>query len=513
MNFGIFTFNYSIVSFVSRIIGYVRDIFIAFYLGTTIYSDIYAICCRLPFYFRTIIFEGNFNAAFIPTYTSINDDIKKKSFFTSLLIFFLIFFFLLFVILEIYMPNIISIIAPGFNDSEQFELAVKVARITFPYLLFLVVISFLIALLNSHFLFFAAASTHIVLSVVIIFFLFISSKFYQLPIIMVSWGFLASGILQVFFLYLSIRSKIKKVIIFESFEFQKVFQFFNLLWPGLIIYGFTHFNKYVGYYFASFETSFLSYIYFAERIYFIPITIIATSISIILLPFIAKSFKEEKFDMVIYFQRLSIKYCAIFIIPSTFGIIFLSTDIVNVLFERGDFNSLSTKNTSDVLKILTLSMPAYSLMLIMLPYFFVASKLRGIFYSSAVCFITNLILIIYLQRIYGFMSIPISFSITTWIFVISMFFLMKKYNLNFIDQNILKIIFKFVIFSIIMIIFLYISDDLIRIFLKNKTVLLTINILVSTIIFISLFYFFERKTFTELILFYKSRKNKNVELK
>ena len=170
MNFGIFTFNYSIVSFVSRIIGYVRDIFIAFYLGTTIYSDIYAICCRLPFYFRTIIFEGNFNAAFIPTYTSINDDIKKKSFFTSLLIFFLIFFFLLFVILEIYMPNIISIIAPGFNDSEQFELAVKVARITFPYLLFLVVISFLIALLNSHFLFFAAASTHIVLSVVIIFF-------------------------------------------------------------------------------------------------------------------------------------------------------------------------------------------------------------------------------------------------------------------------------------------------------------------------------------------------------
>ena len=64
-----------------------------------------------------------------------------------------------------------------------------------------------------------------------------------------------------------------------------------------------------------------------------------------------------------------------------------------------------------------------------------------------------------------------------------------------------------------MIIFLYISDDLIRIFLKNKTVLLTINILVSTIIFISLFYFFERKTFTELILFYKSRKNKNVELK
>ena len=123
----------------SRILGYLRDILIAVFLGTSIYADAFFVAFRLPNTFRRLFAEGTFNAAFIPSYA----DAKQKGNETAkkfadevfnLLLFFLI---LLVLIIEIFTPFLVYLIAPGFyEDPQKFDLATEFTRITFPFLLF-----------------------------------------------------------------------------------------------------------------------------------------------------------------------------------------------------------------------------------------------------------------------------------------------------------------------------------------------------------------------------------------
>ena len=145
----------------SRILGYLRDILIAVFLGTSIYADAFFVAFRLPNTFRRLFAEGTFNAAFIPSYAEEKlkrEDIGKKfaDDVFNLLLFFLIF---LIVIVEIFTPFMVYLIAPGFyEDPEKFSLATEFTRITFPFLLFVSLSSLLSGVLNTNNKFAAAAA-------------------------------------------------------------------------------------------------------------------------------------------------------------------------------------------------------------------------------------------------------------------------------------------------------------------------------------------------------------------
>ena len=169
--FGFFTL-------ISRILGYVRDILIAIFLGTSIFADAFFVAFRLPNTFRRLFAEGTFNAAFIPSYAGIlaknkieADSFAKKVF--SLLFFILLFFVL---VAEIFMPQLIYLIAPGFyKDPQKFDLAVDLSRITFPFLFFICLASFFAAILNSYNKFAAAAAAPIILNLILIGSLFLNN--------------------------------------------------------------------------------------------------------------------------------------------------------------------------------------------------------------------------------------------------------------------------------------------------------------------------------------------------
>ena len=132
-------FSASIFSFftlISRILGYVRDILIAIFLGASIYADAFFVAFRLPNTFRRLFAEGTFNAAFIPSYTSekIKSNNKGKIFADDVLSLLLVALIFLVTLAEIFMPYIIYAIAPGFiNDDVKFNLAIEFTRITFPF--------------------------------------------------------------------------------------------------------------------------------------------------------------------------------------------------------------------------------------------------------------------------------------------------------------------------------------------------------------------------------------------
>ena len=145
MNLLASTSVFSFFTLISRILGYLRDILIAFFIGTSIYADAFFVAFRLPNTFRRLFAEGTFNAAFIPSYQEekLKSKTSAKSFADEVLCLMFIFLFILVLLAEIFMPFLVNLIAPGFkNNFEKFNLAIEFTRITFPFLLFVTLASF-----------------------------------------------------------------------------------------------------------------------------------------------------------------------------------------------------------------------------------------------------------------------------------------------------------------------------------------------------------------------------------
>ena len=160
---------FSFFTIISRILGYLRDILIAIFLGASVFADAFFVAFRLPNTFRRLFAEGTFNAAFIPSYTSAKLKSQKegKKFADDVLSLLLLFLLFVVTLVEIFTPYLVYLIAPGFaDDSIKFNLAVEFTRITFPFLFFVSLSSFFSGILNSNNKFAAAAAAPIILNVI-----------------------------------------------------------------------------------------------------------------------------------------------------------------------------------------------------------------------------------------------------------------------------------------------------------------------------------------------------------
>ena len=145
MNLIASTSTFGFYTLISRILGYVRDILIAIFLGTSLFADAFFVAFRLPNTFRRLFAEGTFNAAFIPSYVSekIKNEKKGKKFADEVLNLLIIILSFIVLLVEIFTPFIVYLIAPGFiGDMQKFNLAVDFTRITFPFLILVSLSSF-----------------------------------------------------------------------------------------------------------------------------------------------------------------------------------------------------------------------------------------------------------------------------------------------------------------------------------------------------------------------------------
>ena len=219
---------FSFFTIISRILGYLRDILIAIFLGASIFADAFFVAFRLPNTFRRLFAEGTFNAAFIPSYTSAKLKNQKtgKIFADDVLSLLLLILLFLVTLAEIFTPYLVYLIAPGFIENNiKFNLAVEFTRITFPFLLFVSLSSFFSGILNSNNKFAAAAAAPIILNIILILSIIIS-YFENLNIAkQLSYGVTVAGIIQLIFL-IFFTSKYYKPNIKFSFKINNKVKFF-----------------------------------------------------------------------------------------------------------------------------------------------------------------------------------------------------------------------------------------------------------------------------------------------
>jgi len=475
------TYVFSFFTLLSRILGYFRDILIAIFLGASIFADAFFVAFRLPNTFRRLFAEGTFNAAFIPSYVSAKNKDQRtgKKFADEVLGILILILFFIILLVEIFTPYLVYLIAPGFLDnSEKFNLAVEFTRITFPFLLFVSISSFFSGILNSNNRFAAAAAAPIILNIVLILSLLISYFFNLNFAKQLSYGVTLAGIIQLLFLIFFTKKYYKPSIEFKIRLSGKVRFFFKKLLPSILSSGVTQINILVGTIIASFEASAVSYLYYADRIYQINLAIAGIAVGTVSLPVLSKAFKQKNVLRISNIQSRSIELSLLLSMPASLGLILASKEIVNALFGYGSFTIENINMTASALKYFGYGIPAFALIKILSNFFFARNNTKMPFYISTSIVLLNILISISFFSKVGFVIIPIATSISTWIGVMAYIYLLNDKNFlllrNYLPKNILKIILSTAFMSFLLMFGLDYYADYLDYNYKYKSVYLLI---------------------------------------
>ena len=438
MNLIASTSTFGFFTLISRILGYARDILIAIFLGTSLFADVFFVAFRLPNTFRRLFAEGAFNAAFIPSYAGALEKNKIEADNFARNVFNLLFIILLFFVLvaEIFMPQLIFLIAPGFyKDPEKLKLAVDLSRITFPFLFFICLASFFGAVLNSYNKFAAAAAAPIILNVILIGSLFFSQWVNISEVLILSYSVSFAGFLQLMVLLFFVRKNFKPILSIKIKIDEQIKFFFLKLLPSIFSSGVTQINILVGTIIASFQAGAVSYLYYADRVYQMNLAVAGIAIGTVMLPELSKHIKNNNFEQATNLQNRALELSLFLSIPAAVALIIASDQIITSLFGYGSFDNKSVINTAIALTFFAFGVPAFSILKILSNFFFARNDTKTPFYLSVVSVTLNIIIILSLFSRLGFVIIPIATSVSSWINALMHYYFIKKRNLHIFDSK------------------------------------------------------------------------------
>jgi len=433
------TGTFSFFTIISRLFGYLRDILIAVFLGTGPIADAFFVAFRIPNTFRRLFSEGTFNAAFIPSYSSLSNKKDSENFANNIFNLLILGLFFLVLAVKILMPLFVFLIAPGFGgDYEKMELAIILTRITFPFLLFISLASFFSAILNSHNKFAIAAAAPIILNILLIGVLFFGKILNDQLVYYLSYAVTLSGILQFIFLFFFVRKYFLPKLNFNIKIDKKVKYFFKKLLPSIFSSGVTQINILVGTIIASFQASAVSYLYYADRIYQINLAIAGIAIGTVILPQLSKHIQNKKREKINLIQNKALELSLFLSIPAAIALLIASNEIISSLFGYGSFDEESVKNSAKALFYFGMGLPAFSLIKVFSTFFFARHNTKIPFYISLTSVLINIFISIVFFKEIGFIIIPIATTISSWFNAILLFVLLKKkklFSFNFIFIN------------------------------------------------------------------------------
>src|SRR5580658_5340666 len=327
----------------SRVSGFARDIMLAAILGAGPAADAFFVALRLPNSFRAIFAEGAFNTAFIPAYAHVQGEGGEKS--ASLFadrIFTLLFVsqLILLVVVWLFMPQAMRILAPGFSDDpEQRRLAIELTRITFPYLLLITLVTLYGGMLNVMHRYASAAAASIFLNISMMATLAVAAWFPSVGHA-AAWGVLISGFLQ-YFLLAGDLVRHGGLPRFAPLKLDEdVRAFFRALGPATLGSMGTQVAVFADTIIATFlAAGALSALYYAERLYQLPIGVIGIAIGTVLLPEMSRRLTAGDHDGAVAAQRRAFDFTLLASVPFVAAFITVPDVIMRAVFLRGAFTA------------------------------------------------------------------------------------------------------------------------------------------------------------------------------
>jgi len=424
------TLQVAVPTFFSRILGYVRDMLQAKYLGTTGTADAFSVAYVIPNLLRRLTGEGAMTAAFIPVFTQL----KKEKTKDELWRFANCFFYDLTVVMAVLTvlgilssPLLVKFIASLFRTSVKVNLTIILTWIMFPYMFFISLAALAMAILNSFRKFFIPAFTPVLFNLAIITAAVLFANRAEEPAYVFAAGVVAGGVLQ---LAIQLPSLWKTGMHFRfglSFSHPAVKKVAKLMVPGIFAVGIAQINFTLSKMMAwSLETGSVSSLYYSTRVQELTLGVFSIAFSIALLPTFSEQAARRDLLSLKKTLAFSIKLISFITFPAMVGLMVLNRPIIHVLFERGLFNIESTAMTSSCLFFFALGLPFISYVKVLAPAFFSLKDTRTpvlVAFFVMISYISLSFLFMSTMRVSG---IALALSISSILNFIGLFFLLMK---------------------------------------------------------------------------------------
>lgn len=429
------------LTLVSRIAGMAREMIFARVLGANAVTDAWFQAFIIPNVFRRLFAEGAFSAAFVPMFSKRLHASEEegggmeaaRSFSADVLSVFLPVLIAVCAVLELAMPGVIWLLSDKATDAGEFAMAVDFARIMFPYIVLVSLVTLFTGMLNSVSRFAPGASFPIILNIVLIAALLVGERWSAAEASVeqiaygIAWAVTGAGVLQLVWLYYWVRV--------EGFEVKmrlprltpEVKRLGIIALPAAIGGGAYQINTLVQLYFLNqLEAGSVSYMNYADRLNQLPLGIIGIALSTAILPTLSRFVGGNNREGADRVQSDAIELSMLLTIPAAVALAVCATPFVTMIFQGGKFDLADAAMTGDVLAMLVLGLPAYVLVKVMVPNFYARADTKtpvyAAFISLAVFVAFN---IAFLQR-YGVLGVAMASVIGAWINVGFLYLVMLR---------------------------------------------------------------------------------------
>jgi putative peptidoglycan lipid II flippase len=407
------------MTLLSRILGFVREVLIAQILGTGPIADAFIVAMRLPNLLRQIFAEGAFSAAFVPVFTRHLTErgmSGARIFAEQVLSLLLVALLVVLVAAELAMPWLIHVFAPGFDkDPAKFQATVLFTSITFPYIVFMSLCALQGGMLNGLQKFAENAAAPVILNAILIATLWFIHGDALFVGEALAWSVTLSGLVQFLWLVSAChRAGLRLRMPFPKLTPDAV-QLFKLMVPGIFGASVVQINLAVSTILASLHPGSVSFIYYADRLYQLPLALIGSAIGVVLLPALTRALRGGDPGAAMHMQNRAFELGLVLSLPSTIGLIVAALPIVTTVYQRGAFTHDDARAVSIALMIMSAGLPAYVANKALTAAFLAREDTATPFRQAVISVAVNIAISFSLTLPYGYIGVAIGAMVSAWV--------------------------------------------------------------------------------------------------
>lgn len=427
-------FTVGIWTLLSRLMGFVRDIMIASYLGTGPVAEAFLVAFSLPNLFRRFFAEGAFNMAFVPMFSKKVEAEEGALKFAQDAFVGMAFILTIFTVVGIiFMPLLVTAMASGFIGDIRFDLSVYYGRIAFPYILFISLSALLSGVLNATGRFMAAAAAPVFLNVIFIGFMIIAAIVWAwsdtagqqmenaIRLHFGEWLSIAvpvGGVVQMAIVWIAAKRAGFPMRLARPKMTPDLKRLAMIAAPAALAGGVVQINILVGRQVASYFDGAVAWLNYADRLYQLPLGVVGIAIGVVLLPDLSRRLRADDVaggkDA---FNRASELSLAL-TVPAAIALMVIPIPLVSVLFERGAFTSEDSMATALAVAVYGLGLPAFVMQKTLQPLYFAREDTKRPFYFALAAMVLNVSLAVGLSPVIGFIAAALGTTLTGWAMVV-----------------------------------------------------------------------------------------------
>lgn len=455
------------LTLVSRVAGFARDMILARVLGAGLAADAFLLAFQLPNIFRRLFAEGAFSAAYVPMFSrrlhGPGGQASAEEFSSDVVSVFVPLLIVFAALFELAMPGVIWVMARGFQDVPgKFELAVALARITFPYIVLISLVSLLTGVLNSLSRFAPGAAFPILLNLTLIGALLLGDSMRaaggddETVAFVLAWGVAAGGLIQLVWMWFWMRRAGIRLRFRRPKLTPEVKELGIIILPAVFGAGVYQINQLVQLYFVTqLPEGSLSYLNYADRLNQLPLGVVGIALGTAILPALSRFVGTDDRAGADRLQSNAIELAMLLTLPAAAALALCAGPFVTAFFVGGRFDAADAAVTANVIVALVAGLPAYVLIKVLTPAFFSRKDTRTPVYAALVGLVFFAgFNILFIHR-FGIVGLAAATAIGSWLNTFVLYAVLVRRDLYRMDARLIARLVRQAVAAAAMVALLY----------------------------------------------------------